>query len=230
MNAVDAQPSRRIGHRLTAWHSPNCRTCSKPAFISATRPAGGTRRCGASSSPSARASTSSISRRPSARSQKAQELLRSVVLKGEGVLFVCTKKQLKAIVQAEAADLRRVLRHRALARRHAHQLPDAQEADPAPAGAGAGRGRRRLRELHQEGKAALRARAGEAEPQPRGHQADGPAARRAVHRGRQEGEDRRRRGQQARASRSSPSWTPTPIPTSSPCRCPATTTPSARSR
>ena len=35
--------------------------------------------------------------------QKAQELLKSVVLKGEGVLFVCTKKQLKAIVQAEAA-------------------------------------------------------------------------------------------------------------------------------
>jgi small subunit ribosomal protein S2 len=35
--------------------------------------------------------------------QQAQELLRSVVLKGEGVLFVCTKKQLKGIVQAEAA-------------------------------------------------------------------------------------------------------------------------------
>jgi small subunit ribosomal protein S2 len=34
--------------------------------------------------------------------QNAQELLRSVVLKGEGVLFVCTKKQLKSIVQAEA--------------------------------------------------------------------------------------------------------------------------------
>jgi small subunit ribosomal protein S2 len=33
----------------------------------------------------------------------AQELLRGVVLKGEGVLFVCTKKQLKAIVQTEAA-------------------------------------------------------------------------------------------------------------------------------
>jgi small subunit ribosomal protein S2 len=32
----------------------------------------------------------------------AQDLLRSVVLKGEGVLFVCTKKQLKAIIQAEA--------------------------------------------------------------------------------------------------------------------------------
>ncbi len=35
---------------------------------------------------------------------KAQELLRGVVSKGEGVLFVCTKKQLKAIVQTEAAD------------------------------------------------------------------------------------------------------------------------------
>lgn len=35
--------------------------------------------------------------------QKAQELLRQVVLKGDNVLFVCTKKQLKAIVQQEAA-------------------------------------------------------------------------------------------------------------------------------
>ena len=34
----------------------------------------------------------------------AQELLKSVVLKGEGVLFVCTKKQLKGIVQSEAAN------------------------------------------------------------------------------------------------------------------------------
>ena len=33
---------------------------------------------------------------------KAQELLKSVVLKGDGILFVCTKKQLKAIVQSEA--------------------------------------------------------------------------------------------------------------------------------
>jgi small subunit ribosomal protein S2 len=35
--------------------------------------------------------------------QKAQELLRGIVAKGEGVLFVCTKKQLKAIVQSEAS-------------------------------------------------------------------------------------------------------------------------------
>jgi len=34
--------------------------------------------------------------------ETAQELLRGVVLKGEGVLFVCTKKQLKNILQAEA--------------------------------------------------------------------------------------------------------------------------------
>ena len=32
----------------------------------------------------------------------AQDLMREVVLRGEGVLFVCTKKQLKAILQAEA--------------------------------------------------------------------------------------------------------------------------------
>ncbi len=32
----------------------------------------------------------------------AQDLLKSVVLKGEGVLFVCTKRQLKLILQAEA--------------------------------------------------------------------------------------------------------------------------------
>jgi small subunit ribosomal protein S2 len=35
--------------------------------------------------------------------QQAQELLKNVVLRGEGVLFVCTKKQLKGIVEAEAA-------------------------------------------------------------------------------------------------------------------------------
>ena len=34
--------------------------------------------------------------------EAAQDLLRSVVLKGEGVLFVCTKRQLKLIVQGEA--------------------------------------------------------------------------------------------------------------------------------
>ena len=39
---------------------------------------------------------------------KAQELLKSVVLKGDNVLFVCTKKQLKAIVQLEAESCARM--------------------------------------------------------------------------------------------------------------------------
>ena len=34
--------------------------------------------------------------------QKAQELVKNVILRGENVLFVCTKKQLKALVQADA--------------------------------------------------------------------------------------------------------------------------------
>jgi small subunit ribosomal protein S2 len=34
--------------------------------------------------------------------ETAQELLRSVVLRGENVLFVCTKRQLKGIIEAEA--------------------------------------------------------------------------------------------------------------------------------
>jgi len=34
--------------------------------------------------------------------EAAQELLKSVVLRGEGVLFVCTKRQLKLILQSEA--------------------------------------------------------------------------------------------------------------------------------
>lgn len=32
----------------------------------------------------------------------AQELMRQTVLKGDGILFVCTKKQIKAIIQSEA--------------------------------------------------------------------------------------------------------------------------------
>lgn len=35
---------------------------------------------------------------------KAAELLKSVALKGENVLFVCTKRQLKAVVEAEARN------------------------------------------------------------------------------------------------------------------------------
>ena len=50
--------------------------------------------------------------------QKAQELLRAVLLKGDNVLFVCTKKQLKAIVQQEAAAEAGGDRRPAQGRRH----------------------------------------------------------------------------------------------------------------
>ncbi|HXE58159.1 MAG TPA: 30S ribosomal protein S2 [Gemmatimonadales bacterium] len=36
--------------------------------------------------------------------QKAQELLKSIALRGEGILFVCTKKQLKGIIEQEARE------------------------------------------------------------------------------------------------------------------------------
>jgi len=36
--------------------------------------------------------------------QAAQELLREVILRGDSVLFVCTKRQLKSVVQAEAVE------------------------------------------------------------------------------------------------------------------------------
>ncbi len=36
--------------------------------------------------------------------EKAAELLKSVALKGENILFVCTKRQLKAVVEAEARN------------------------------------------------------------------------------------------------------------------------------
>src|SRR2546426_7097666 len=40
--------------------------------------------------------------------EAAQELLRHVVLKGEGGLFLCTKKKLKGIFEAEAKPCRAV--------------------------------------------------------------------------------------------------------------------------
>ena len=36
--------------------------------------------------------------------EKARELLRPIIMRGDGVLFVCTKKQLKLLVRSEAAD------------------------------------------------------------------------------------------------------------------------------
>ena len=83
----------------------------------------------------------------------AQKLVREV-LRGENVLFVCTKRQLGARA-GRGPERPSAARHRALARRPAHELLDGQEADPKAQGTRAGlRGRRRLRELHEEGAAA----------------------------------------------------------------------------
>jgi small subunit ribosomal protein S2 len=82
----------------------------------------------------------------------AAELLKGVAMRGENVLFVCTKRQLKAVVEAEA---RNAGAHWVNARWHAHELPDHQEADSSPPRPRAGCRRGRLRELHQEGAAPL---------------------------------------------------------------------------
>jgi len=81
-------------------------------------------RCGGSSSPNAPASTSSISEDPaSARGRPGAAAQRRV--EGEGVLFVCTKKQPRNSGSGGEA-LQRVLRHeRCWA--HADELPDDQK-------------------------------------------------------------------------------------------------------
>jgi small subunit ribosomal protein S2 len=64
------------------------------------------------------------------RLNRAQQAVRDVVLKGERVLFVCTKRQLRSVVEQEALSVRLLLRDGAVAGRHAHELPDHPEADP----------------------------------------------------------------------------------------------------
>ena len=153
-----------------------------------------------------------------------------MVLKGEGVLFVCTKKQLKAIVQAEAQNAGAFY---VTERWLGGMLTNFQTLKKQI---------RRLRELEQgaadgdfenytkKEKLLFERERVKLSRNLEGIKQHGPPAGRALRGGREEGEDRRRRGQQARASRWWPSWTPTPIRTSSPCRFPATTTRSARSR
>ena len=98
-----------------------------------------------------------------------------------------------------AGDPRRhAVRQRALARRHAHQLPDRLQAAAAPQGARADRlrRRRRLRD-DQEGAAGPASREGQARAHPRRHPGHGQGPRRGLGRRHQEGAHRRRRGPQA---------------------------------
>ena len=61
----------------------------------------------------------------------ALEFVRETVARGEQVLFVGTKKQAQEPVAQEATRAEHAVRQQALARRHAHQLRDDQEADRA---------------------------------------------------------------------------------------------------
>ena len=54
---------------------------------------------------------------------RAKKLIQNIVAGGKDVLFVGTKRQARDAVEEEATPLRHALRHRALAGRHADQLP-----------------------------------------------------------------------------------------------------------
>ena len=81
----------------------------------------------------------------------AQKLARDVILRGDNVLFVCTKRQLVNIVKERGRALRRDVRDRALAGRLLTNFQTVKKQvrrlKELEAGSEAGR---RLRELHQE--------------------------------------------------------------------------------
>ena len=130
-----------------------------------------------------------------------------------------------------AGDPRRdALRQPALARWHAHQLPDGAPADQPPQGARRDRLRRRGRQQpHEEGAAADAPRARQAEQVARRHPRDDAVRRPPSGSSTPTRSTSPSRRRASCASRSSASWTPTATPTSSTSRSRATTTPSARS-
>ena len=130
-----------------------------------------------------------------------------------------------------AGDPRRhALRQPALARRHAHQLPDRAPADQPPQGARRDRLRQRRRHRSdQEGAPAHEAGARQARPDPGRHPGDDAAPRRRSGSSTPRRSTSPSRRRASSASRSSGSWTPTATPTRSTSRSPATTTRSAPS-
>jgi len=112
--------------------------------------------------------------------EAAQELLRGVILKGENVLFVCTKKQLKNILQAEAQRCGAFYVTERWLGGTLTNFQTIKKQIKRFEGAGAGHRRRRVRELHQEGAAAVRPRARQARQVPVGHQEHEPAGGGAV--------------------------------------------------
>ena len=66
---------------------------------------------------------------------RAYEFIRETVAHGGTVLFVGTKKQAQEAIAEQATRVGHAVRQPALARRHAHQLPDRAQAAAAPQGA-----------------------------------------------------------------------------------------------
>ena len=87
-------------------HAPcrplRCASSSRPGSTSATRPGAGIPRCARSSSRSATGSTSSTSPRPSSASTSRSSSCRRRPARGDGVLFVGTKKQAQEPIAEEA--------------------------------------------------------------------------------------------------------------------------------
>ena len=117
------------------WRCPisPCASCSKPASISATTPAAGTRRWRPTSSACATRSTSSTCSRPCRCCDRALQAVRDVVAGGGRVLFVGTKRAGAGARRRGRQALRPVLRQPPLARRHADQLEDHLRLDQAAA-------------------------------------------------------------------------------------------------
>ena len=127
-----------------------CGSCWKPAFTSATRRAAGIPRCARSSSPSATGSTSSISPRPSSAWMSPGVRARD----GRSWRIRAVRRDKEAGPGADppgGEPGRPAIRQQALARRHAHQLLDDQEADLAPRAARGQAAGGRLRADDQEG-------------------------------------------------------------------------------
>ena len=94
---------------------------------------------------------------------KAYDFIKATVAHNGTVLFVGTKKQAQEAVQTQATRVNMPLRVRALARRHADQLPDRVQARlPSQGTRRDGLHRRAWFRSDQEGTAASRAREGQA--------------------------------------------------------------------
>ncbi len=161
---------------------------------------------------------------------RAYDFVKETVAHGGTVLFVGTKKQAQEPIAEQAARvgmpyvnqrwLGGMLTNFTTVHKRLQRLKELEEIDFDDV-AKSGMTKKELLVLRRE--------KDKLEQDPRRHPRHGQGAERGVDRRHQEGAPRRRRGAQARASRSSRSSTPTATPTRSTTRSPATTTPSARS-